>query len=63
MSSSLLVNGLPFWILAVPLIVGVISYIQTPRLGDHVPPDRREDRRNIAGEAYIQSGDTAISRG
>ncbi len=63
MDNSWITNALPFWILAVPLVVSVISYIRMPRQSDLVPPDRRNDRRNITGEPVIRSGDTTVSRG
>lgn len=56
-------NALPFWILGVPLLVSVISYTQMPGQRALVPPDRREERRNIVREPVIRSGDIAASRG
>lgn len=63
MDNSWITNALPFWILGVPLVVSVISYMRMPRQSDLVPPDRRNDRRNIVREPVIRSGDTAVARG
>jgi len=46
MSSSWLVNILPFWILGVPLVIAIISYMRMPRQRDLVSPDHRDGRRN-----------------
>ncbi len=63
MSSSWIVNLLPFWILGVPLVIAIISYLRMPRQSELAPPDRREDRRNIVGETAIRAGDTAVWKG
>jgi hypothetical protein len=36
MTTSLLVNALPFWILGVPLVLSIISYMRMPRQRDLV---------------------------
>ena len=63
MDNSWITNALPFWILGIPLVLSVISYMRLPRQGVLVPPDRRHDRRNITGEPVIRAGDTTVSRG
>ncbi|MCM0000272.1 MAG: hypothetical protein NBV68_12875 [Erythrobacter sp.] len=63
MDNSWITNVLPFWILGVPLVVSVISYMRLPSQSDLVPPDRRAERNNIVREPVIRSGDTAVSRG
>jgi len=63
MDDSWITNALPFWILGVPLLVSVISYMRMLRQRDLVPPDRRHERNNITDEAVIRAGDTPVSRG
>lgn len=63
MSSSWITNILPFWILGVPLVVAIISYLRMPNQRDLAQPDRRGERRNIVREEHIRAGDTAVSRG
>lgn len=63
MDNAWITNVLPFWILGIPLVVSVISYMRLPRQSDLVPPDRRAERNNIVREPVIRSGDTAVSRG
>lgn len=41
--SSLVGPILPFWILGVPLVVAVISWLRLPKRGDLAPPDRRQN--------------------
>lgn len=63
MNSFSIVNLLPFWILGLPLLVGIFSYFRMPSHTDLVPRDRRAERHNIARESHIRAGDTAASRG
>jgi hypothetical protein len=63
MDNSWIANALPLWILGVPLVVSVISYMRKPSLSDPATPDRRYERNNIVREPVIRSGDTAVSRG
>lgn len=42
--SSLIGPILPFWILGVPLIIGVISWMRMPKQSD-LTHDRRADQR------------------
>jgi hypothetical protein len=63
MDSSWITNLLPFWILGVPLIVSIISYMRMPRQRDLARPDRTRDRPDKARESHIRAGDATVSRG
>ena len=63
MASSWITSILPFWILGLPLIISIISYMRLPRQRDLAPPDRTRERHNLTRESHIRAGDTVVSRG
>jgi hypothetical protein len=54
---------LPFWILALPLIVAVIALFRRERIAGFIPPDRRDQRGNFIADPIVKAGDSVIFKG
>lgn len=63
MASFSIINALPFWILGVPLVIAVVSYMRMPRQRDLVPTHDRADHQNGVREPAARRGDNNVSRG
>lgn len=63
MASSWITNILPFWILGVPLIVSIISYMRLPSQRELARPERGSDRHDTERHSDHRAGQTAASRG
>ncbi len=63
MESSWITNLLPFWILGIPLIVSIISYMRLPSQRELAQPERSTGRHDTLRNSHIRAGETAGSRG
>jgi len=63
MSFSQLAVILPFWILGLPLVIGIIAWIKPGHIRGFIPPDRRNQRSNLIGNPIIKAGDTVLFEG
>lgn len=54
---------LPFWILGLPLLIAIIAYFKPANTRGFLPPDRRNQRANLIGDAVITAGDTVLFKG
>lgn len=63
MSLSQLAVILPFWILGLPLVIGIVAWMRSGPIRGFIPPDRRNQRSNIIGDPIIKAGDTVLFEG
>lgn len=63
MASSWITNILPFWILGVPLVVSIISYMRLPSQRRLATSGRDGRRHDDLRESHIRTGEAAVSRG
>jgi hypothetical protein len=54
---------LPFWILGLPLLVGIIAFMRPRTVRGFVPPDRRTQRANLIGDPIIKAGNSVLFEG